>query len=70
MITFRTEVKVKGISGDRVSEFMLNCSDEAYQRWWPGVHLAFHPIKARAGHTGSLVYFDEYIGTSRMRFAA
>ena len=68
MIELRTEVKVKGISGKNVSDFMLNCTDEDYQNWWPGMHLAFHTKKRFPNDLGNLVYFDEYVGKRRLKF--
>ena len=68
MIELRTEVKVKSISGKSVSDFMLNCTDEEYQTWWPGTHLAFHTIKRFPNELGNIVYFDEYVGSNRLKF--
>ena len=68
MLAMRTEVKVSGISGKNVSDFMLNCTDEAYQNWWPGVHLAFHTKKRFPNNLGNLVYFDEFVGERHLKF--
>ena len=68
MITMKTEVNVKGISGKDVSDFLLNCTDEDYQRWWNGTHLSFHTIKRYPNNLGNLVYFDEYVGRYRLKF--
>jgi hypothetical protein len=70
MITMKTQVNVRGTTGKAISEFMLNCTDEDYQRWWKGVHLSFHTIKRYPGNIGNLVYFDEFIGRRRLRFHA
>lgn len=67
MIVMKTKTSVKGISGKDVSEFMLNCTDDDYQKWWAGTHLAFHTIKRFPNNLGNLVYFDEYIGRHRLR---
>jgi hypothetical protein len=67
MITVRTEVYVKGISGKSFTDFMLNCDDDAYRNWWPGTHLAFHTLKRYPGDTGNVVYMDEYVGKYRVR---
>ena len=64
----QTEVSVKGVSGQDVADFMLNCTDEDYQRWWKGTHLAFHTIKRYPDHLGNLVCFDEYVGERRLKF--
>jgi hypothetical protein len=68
MIVFKTKVDVKGVSGQEVTEFMLNCTDADYQRWWPGTHLVFHTRKRTANNIGNLVYFDEYVGKHRLKF--
>lgn len=68
MIELRTEVKVKDISGRSISDFMLNCTNEEYQRWWPGIHLSFHTIKRFPNDIGNLVCFDEYVGKRRLKF--
>jgi hypothetical protein len=68
MIIMRAEVEVKGVSAKSISDFMLNCTNEDYQNWWPGTHLAFHTIKRLPNNMGNLVYFDEYVGSRRLRF--
>jgi uncharacterized protein YndB with AHSA1/START domain len=67
MIELKTEVAVEGTSGRSVSDFMLNCTDADYQKWWPGTHLAFHTTKRLPGDLGNHVYFDEYIGERRFK---
>lgn len=66
----KTKVNVKGVTGKSIFEFMLNCTDEDYQRWWEGVHLSFHTIKRYPDNIGNLVFFDEFIGHYRLKFAA
>lgn len=68
MIELKTTVNVRGISGKQIAEFMLYCTDEAYQAWWPGTHLQFHTIQRTPGEVGSLVYFDEHVGKRRLKF--
>jgi hypothetical protein len=68
MITLQSKVDVDGISAEALSDFMLNCTDADYQRWWPGTHLAFHTLKRIPGNIGNLVYFDEYVGKRRLKF--
>ena len=69
MIVMRTEVHVTGTTGHSIYEFMLNCTDEEYQNWWPGTHLAFHTTRRFPGNVGNRVYFDEYVGSRRLRFS-
>jgi len=66
----KTEVHVPVLSGKAICDFMLNCTDAEYQRWWNGTHLAFHTIKRYPNHLGNLVYFDEFIGQHREKFLA
>ena len=68
MITMTTKVNVKGVTGKSISEFMLNCTDEDYQRWWKGIHLSFHTIKRYPDNIGNLVFFDELVGKYRLKF--
>ena len=70
MITLRAVVDVKEVMGQAIQDFMLNCTDREYQRWWPGMHLAFHTIKSFPGQVGNRVYFDEFIGKHRLKFTA
>jgi hypothetical protein len=70
MIKSNVEVDLIGLKSQSVYNFMLICTDERYQSWWPGVHLAFHTIKHYPGNIGNLVYFDEYIGQQRIKFTA
>ena len=66
----KAEVNIRGISVKKVYDFMLNCTDNDYQRWWPGTHLAFHTLKRYSDNIGNLVYFDEYVGGRRLRIKA
>jgi hypothetical protein len=70
MITLRTRVRVDGVRGRDITDFLLAPSDAAYQRWWPGVHLLFHHHRAVPGHVGSVVYIDERIGDRRVTMEA
>lgn len=68
MISIHSVVSVKGITGQDVINFMLNCTDTDYQNWWPDTHLAFHTLKRYPHNLGNLVYFDEYVGQYRLKF--
>jgi hypothetical protein len=67
MIAIESRVHVNGMGGAQVVDFMLNCTDEQYQAWWPGTHLAFHTVKRRPGDVGNLVYMDEFVGSRRIK---
>lgn len=68
MLTIQSTTFVPGISGRQITEFLLNCSDERYRRWWPGTHLQLHvPTRGAGDHLGDVVFMDEYVGTRRLR---
>ena len=68
MITMQTNVDTSGVTGKEIIDFMLNCTDQDYQKWWQGTHLAFHTLERYPNNLGNLVYFDEYVGKRRLRF--
>lgn len=70
MIILETQVSVPNLSAKNVFDFMIDCTDEKYQQWWPKTHLSFHTIKRQPNNIGSLVLFDELIGKRRLRFQA
>lgn len=49
---------------------MLDCDDEQYQRWWPGVHFEFHTVTRKPDDFGNVVFMDESVGKYRLRFKA
>ncbi len=67
MISIESRIRVAGITARQLLEFMLNCTDEQYQAWWPGTHLAFHTVKRRPGDVGNVVYMDELVGKRRIK---
>ena len=67
MLTLQTKLRVDGITGIEIYDFLASPNDRAYQQWWPGTHLHLHPIKGAGGHIGDRIYMDEYIGTRRVR---
>lgn len=70
MIELETTITVPGLQAAEVLDFLVNCTDERYQAWWPGVHLQFHTVRRVPGDVGSLVYMDEFIGRHRLRMHA
>lgn len=68
MIRYTTTVEVTGLSSKDVYDFLLNCTDTQYQRWWPETHLVFHTLKRTPTNIGNLVYMDEYVGDFRLKF--
>jgi hypothetical protein len=70
MLQHKTVVDVLAGQSNEFYTFMLNCTDDQYQAWWPGTHLAWHTHTDRPGKIGSVVYFDEYVGKRRLKFEA
>ena len=71
MLTLQTEIRVDGIKGMEIFDFLANPDDESYRAWWPGTHLQLH-IRERGGndHVGDIIYMDEYVGRRRLRMNA
>jgi hypothetical protein len=71
MLTLHTEIRVDGITGTEIFDFLVNPDDESYRAWWPGTHLQLH-IRERGGddHVGDVIYMDEYVGKRRLRMSA
>jgi hypothetical protein len=63
----QSTIDVAGLGGAALIDFMLHCTDEEYQAWWPGTHLAFHTVERRPGNVGNVVYMDEFVGKRRVR---
>ena len=66
MIEIESRVAVPGMTGQEVTDFLLDCTDERYQAWWPGTHLRMHLITRGRDHIGDLVLMDEYVGRRRL----
>ncbi len=63
MIVFQTTGTVKNLSARDTQNFLLNCTDEMYQKSWPGVHIQKHPIKKGGpDHIGDVIYAFEHVG--------
>jgi hypothetical protein len=67
MLMLQTKLRVDGITGREIFDFLADPNDQAYQQWWPGTHLQLHPLKRTEDHVGDVVYMDEYIGERRLR---
>lgn len=67
MLTLQTKVRVDGITGTEIFDFLADPNDGAYQRWWPGTHLQFHALERHQAHVGDVIYMDEYVGSRRLR---
>ena len=67
MVVMESRLVVPGMTGQDVTDFLLDCTDECYQPWWPGTHLRMHLITRGRDHIGDLVLMDEYVGRRRLR---
>ena len=69
MLTLESEMTVNGLTGQEITDFLLDCDDDSYQAWWPGTHLELHMLEHGPGddHVGDVVLMDEYIGSRRVR---
>ncbi|MDI6742479.1 MAG: hypothetical protein QMD11_07020 [Smithella sp.] len=67
MVTLKTIINVTGITSKDIYDFMLNCTDADYQRWWKGTHLFCHTVKQYPGNIGNVIYVDEYVGKYRLK---
>jgi len=67
MIAIKTQIYMDGVQGNKISDFLLNCTDEDYRKWWNGTHLQFHTIKRYPGNVGNIVFMDEFIGNRRVK---
>lgn len=70
MIDFTTRITLEAADVAPMYTFLLTCTDEQYNQWWPGVHLVFHTTKGEPGAVGSELYFDERVGDMRITYHA
>jgi hypothetical protein len=70
MLTLQTKIRVDGIAGAEIFDFLANPDDESYRAWWPGVHLELHAVERDDDHVGDVLYMDEYVGKRRLRVSA
>ena len=67
MLTIQSRTQATAVKGQAIYDFLLHPTDQDYQRWWPGTHLAFHPVKSVPHDVGNVVYMDEFIGKKRFK---
>jgi hypothetical protein len=72
VLRLESRVRVSGVTGREITDFLLDPSDDRYQAWWPGTHLHLHALARGAGddHVGDVLVMDEYVGSRRLRIAA
>ena len=70
MIPLTTRAAVRALPGESISDFMLYCTDEHYQNWWPRMYFAFHTLRHLADNIGNTVIFDELVDKHRLKFTA
>ena len=67
MIVLQSQLHVDGMRGNEIVDFLLTCTDQAYQAWWPGTHLQFHTRMRYPNSVGNVVFMDELIGQRRVK---
>jgi hypothetical protein len=67
MITLQSQLHADGIRGNEIVDFLLSCTDQAYQAWWPGTHLQLHTLARYPNSVGNIVIMDEFIGKRRIK---
>lgn len=67
MLVIESRVDVAGLTGRDVTDFMVACTDEQYQNWWPGTHLQLHTLGRTTGGVGDMVVMDQFVGRRRLR---
>jgi len=72
VLVVESRTRVEGVTGGDVIEFLLDCTDERYQAWWPGVHRELHALhrSGRPDHVGDVVLMDEMVGPRHLRLTA
>jgi hypothetical protein len=67
MITIQSKLHIDGARGNEIVDFLLTCTDQAYQVWWPGTHLQLHTLARYPNSVGNIVFMDEFIGKRRVK---
>ena len=67
MITLQSQLHVDALRGKEIADFLLTCTDQAYQAWWPGTHLQLHTLARFPNSVGNVVFMDEFIGKRRIQ---
>jgi hypothetical protein len=69
MLVLESQMRVEGITGRQITDFLLEATDDRYQAWWPGTHLHLHTLArgCHGDHVGERVLMDEFIGHRRVR---
>jgi len=67
MITLQSQLHVDGVRGNEIVDFLLTCTDQDYQAWWPGTHLQLHTLVRCPDNLGNIVFMDEFIGKRRVK---
>jgi hypothetical protein len=67
MIRLQSQLHIDGIRGNEIVGFLLACTDQAFQAWWPGTHLQLHTHVHYPNSVGNIVFMDEFIGQRRIQ---
>jgi hypothetical protein len=66
LLTFTTGVHLAGVTPEAVFAFMVSLDAETYRRWHPE-HRDFAVRRGALDRSGSVMYFDENLGSIRLR---
>lgn len=68
MITIVTKIFVNKKTPEQIYNWLLNLDYERYIQWHPTAHKDFKRIYINKNITGSIFYFDEFIGKLRVNY--
>lgn len=68
MVNHVVNLVIPNATAESFYDFMINPTDDLYQKWLPEEHWVFHIVKKRQeNHLGDLVFYDEILGTKKHR---
>lgn len=70
MLSFTTQAFIPHAKKEQVTDFFINCTTAIYWKWWKWTHLEFYTIKKTEDILWDMVYIDEYVGKTRLKFKA
>ncbi len=68
MINIVTRIFVKKKTSEQIYNWLLNLDHEKYIKWHPTAHKDYRRIYINKNITGSVFYFDEFIGKLHINY--
>ena len=68
MINIVTRIFVKKKTSEQIYSWLLNLDHEKYIQWHPTAHKDYRRVYINKNITGSIFYFDEYIGKLHINY--